>query len=47
MLTPSRLEIGSHNTRRQTVMRKSIDERSHEAISANLKHRGIGVLKEN
>ena len=28
-------------------MRKSIDERSHKAISANLKHRGIEVLEEN
>mgnify|MGYP001740701574 FL=1 len=28
-------------------MRKSIDERSHEAISANLKHRGIEALEKN
>lgn len=28
-------------------MRKSIDEKSHEAISANLKYRGIEVLEEN
>lgn len=28
-------------------MRKSIDERSHEVISANLKHRDIEVLEEN
>lgn len=28
-------------------MRKSIDERSHEVISANLRHRGIEVLEEN
>lgn len=28
-------------------MRKSIDERSHEAISANLKHRDIEVLEKN
>ncbi|WP_282741465.1 hypothetical protein [Olsenella uli] len=28
-------------------MGKSIDERSHEAIHAYLKHRGIEVLEEN
>ena len=31
---------------RQTTMRKGIKERSHEAISACSKHRGIEVLKE-
>ena len=34
------------NTRRQTAMGKSIDERSHEAVRAYLEHRGIEVLEE-
>lgn len=34
------------NTRRQIAIGKSIDERSHEAIRAYLKHRGIEVLEE-
>lgn len=34
------------NTRRQTAMGKGIDERSHEAIHAYLKHKDIEVLEE-
>ena len=34
------------NTRRQTAIGKSVDERSHQAIRAYLRHRGIEVLEE-
>lgn len=45
--TTRRAEGAGPNTRRQTAMGKSIDERSHEAIRAYLRHRGIEVLGED
>ena len=44
--TTGRAKGAGPNTRRQTAMGKSIDERSHEAIRAYLRHRGIEVLEE-
>ena len=44
--TTRRAKGAGPNTRRQTAMGKSIDEKSHEAIRAYLRHRGIEVLEE-
>ena len=43
--TTRRAKGAGPNTRRQTAMGKSIDERSHEAIRAYLRHRGVEVLE--
>ena len=46
-IRPARRAKGAGpDTRRQTAMGKRIDERSHEAIRAYLRHRGIEVLEE-
>ena len=45
--TTRRAKGAGPNTRRQTAMGKSIDEKSYEAIGARLSHRGIEVLVEN
>ena len=44
--TTRRAKGAGPDTRRQTAMGKSIDERSHKAIRAYLEHRGIEVLEE-
>lgn len=44
--TTRRAKRAGPNTRRQTAIGKSVDERSHEAIRAYLRHRGIEILEE-